>query len=643
MDKGITESLSSVESLGVPDGHEYKIGSWYWRNNQDDLERNPEKASPWCVVEVGSNYVKIKCPSFDRSSWSSRIHFDQVVELLTHCSDADAKIYFDGQIEDCQKAIVRDTLRIQQLTKRLTGQAVGIEQQSSDKGLVVLNEQPDMDEYKKQLSLARNTTIPELTGAIKKSGQQLKDWMLASSLPMLCKVGDMTDAIELIDDRVFNISLYVGISEEATHCSSGDPAPATEKLRVMQRRLYMDEESLLDYAGEGMSYSNIGEFDEWISKPFNRDRILPFPKCIVSMRVRRDKKSSLRGSGQSMVGFHRDMADMGTYLYIRNGENVYRLQTELDFGEMLFPDQAVYDPSSQLMVQNLSREFRFEKVSTYEVLKKDEEERKAAYDKWEIENPDNFPCGPSNPHRSYRTTFSNGEWDLLTPDYLYYDDAMRVIADEVKQYNRISTIIQGLFDRTEIMHPCNKMRMWVAEEFEQNIQLVYDASNVLDCGDAPDFEEYRKHCNATMNKNSMLVGQWRLWQKHEAQKQYDKLQRTDRYGHWDFDPSDKFFTPEGNNGPRMVMGMSRYNAKGKKASFKWKREKLTGERWGEMIDAGVTVDATQCLNVDAYQLGDFRKFFSDPRTRQNYLKWAPLLMAAEEYKKKIAGGDKNGC
>lgn len=37
------------------------------------------------------------------------------------------------------------------------------------------------------------------------------------------------------------------------------------------------------------------------------------------------------------------------------------------------------------------------------------------------------------------------------------------------------------------------------------------------------------------------------------------------------------------------------------------------------------------MNIDAYTSGDFRLFFNDPRTRADYLQWAPLLLEAEEY------------
>ena len=36
-------------------------------------------------------------------------------------------------------------------------------------------------------------------------------------------------------------------------------------------------------------------------------------------------------------------------------------------------------------------------------------------------------------------------------------------------------------------------------------------------------------------------------------------------------------------------------------------------------------------SVDAYKPGDFKISFNDPRTRADYVKWAPFLLAAEDY------------
>ncbi len=55
--------------------------------------------------------------------------------------------------------------------------------------------------------------------------------------------------------------------------------------------------------------------------------------------------------------------------------------------------------------------------------------------------------------------------------------------------------------------------------------------------------------------------------------------------------------------------------------------------WGKPVIGYVkfTAPVDELLNVSAYQKGDFKIFFADPRTRGEYLRWAPLLMAAEKW------------
>lgn len=38
----------------------------------------------------------------------------------------------------------------------------------------------------------------------------------------------------------------------------------------------------------------------------------------------------------------------------------------------------------------------------------------------------------------------------------------------------------------------------------------------------------------------------------------------------------------------------------------------------------------ELLNVDAYATGDYKQFYADPRTRMDYVVWAPLLLIAED-------------
>lgn len=49
------------------------------------------------------------------------------------------------------------------------------------------------------------------------------------------------------------------------------------------------------------------------------------------------------------------------------------------------------------------------------------------------------------------------------------------------------------------------------------------------------------------------------------------------------------------------------------------------------IACSFTTDVGKVLNVSAYTPGDYKRFYGDPRTRAEYLKWAPLLLAAEDW------------
>jgi hypothetical protein len=96
----------------------------------------------------------------------------------------------------------------------------------------------------------------------------------------------------------------------------------------------------------------------------------------------------------------------------------------------------------------------------------------------------------------------------------------------------------------------------------------------------------------------------------------------------------KHFTPYGNPGPGYLAKVDRWIGKARKAVFLWTRKRLQYPRYatmGDQISCTLAVPEARLLNVSAYKPGDFKQFFWDPRTRAKYLRWAPTLLAAEEY------------
>ena len=228
----------------------------------------------------------------------------------------------------------------------------------------------------------------------------------------------------------------------------------------------------------------------------------------------------------------------------------------------------------------------------------------------------------------------------VEPEWVYYDDVMKCIADDMEAHNRIAVVIQGLLDRSPVFHPHPPWRLWDAEEFGRALELVYDDSRVLVAGDPPDFEAFRSSLNAQLKRGDYTVGQQDAWIRHEAKKANERNDRS-----WNRDRTEyERYKPYGNPGPGEVAQVTRLTRTGK-ASFRWERERVgwntkwvpDPERPGyEVVDrspiaATFTCSTDVLLNVSAYQAGDYKQFFEDPRTRQDYLKWAPILLEAEDF------------
>ena len=358
-----------------------KIGDWYWvkSSGSHECEKTGEYIDgeyEWlgCAMEIGTNYVQIQEPEDQRSYRSTRVHFDNVFTRLRHEPDFERVI--NGKISYFQAEARKHLDEVKEITARL-----GVSKQlklsnapAVDTGtaLVVMSGQVDIKEYEASLVRAEKEELPALFEAVKIATSRVAKWMGAEMLPMKAQTKIMEGSIGEIKDRIFNVSLYAGLIEQVVQCKKGTPAAFSEKLRVMQRILFMDEECLLNYRTGGMEFENIGAFDEWMSEPDNLNRILPFPRCMVAMRVRRNPKNrDWQGSIQILMeNIEHARSDKWTFLYIRNGENLYRLGSDsFEFDgakDFIFPDKAIFDPAEPMMVKKDYSEFEMISLSDFE-------------------------------------------------------------------------------------------------------------------------------------------------------------------------------------------------------------------------------------------------------------------------------------
>jgi hypothetical protein len=636
-----------------------RVGEWYWvkeigrtRIDDDMGEEIKEDDTEWlgCVTTVGSNYAELTHPNGDHE----RIHLDKLQGKTRR--EPDPKSVIEGRVADYRSRVQKLLGEVKSLTASLglTVRAeLAVDKEST--ALATLSGAPDVKVYETALTTAKKETLPKLFKEIEKANKGLAMWLKAETLPLKAAAESMKGSIKEIEGRIFNVSLYAGLTEQVKLCRKGKPADPDEKLRVLQRRLYMDEECLLNYRHGGIECKDIRDFDKWLAKRENLERVLPFPRCMVAMRVRREEKERDWGGDpvQLFINIRLKELDDSTFLYIRNGSQLWRMNCDLEFGELIFPPREEVDLSEPLMVKLHGGTIEeFMKKREWDAIHEQEVEQKRLHDEWNeahpfeewvktwnLDDPKRNPEGifarsgweEANPHKDpYHFASYFEKWEPFDKSSVHYDDFVEKMAEQVRQWNRIALIIQGLFDRSEVLHPHPPVQSWTRAGFDKAIELIYDGSHALHGGEAPDFEAYRARCNASLRKGSVTIGQDGFWTRREAEKLCERLDRSWR-DTGKYRPTEH--RPYGNPGPGYVARVVSWSPT-KGATFAWTRERQGFKKWSDdsdVLKTTITVPASELFNVSAYKLGDYLAFFRDPRTRAQYLKWAPALLAAEEF------------
>ncbi len=653
-DQSLTPFESPVDSLERPDP---EVGQWFWVKDDDQgdyLEGlspigapGPEPMWFGCISKIGSNFVELRSPDHKYGHSTIRV-------LLEH---VDRDLIFEPNhtqiiaqtLAHFQKKANDHLAEVKQITSRLgVSPRVGITnlQEESGTSLVVLSETPDPDAYKNQLVKAHEEDLPDLFEKIRHANEAVASWMAAEMIPLIAESKGLQKVLGQIEKRIFNVSLYAGLTEQVSQIRDGDPAHYDEKICLMQRMLFMDEECLVNYQAGGMSFNDISQFDQWLSEEENLNQCLPFPRCVALFRVRRNVKdyNSLddgrREPLDAFIKFHLEAADRLTFMYLRNGDQLYRLSSELEFGLKMFPDKDANDFSKPMVVRmNGDSVKKFKTRSSWEVLleeaKAEYEKNKALSEQWEKDNPDTSwvhnPYGGGVGRAKGASRYEGlKEYQPFDSSHPYFDEASAELSETIEQFNRIALILQGILDRSPIMHPHPPVKSWLPEDFERTFELIYDGSNVIPNGEPPDFEKYRAQLNATADANSIFIGQEDYWAEQEAIKECDRRDR-DWRDRSNYRP--RRYRPYGNPGPADPGPCDQFKPRACKAKFSWQRQRMRWQRYGDNapVTATITVPLDRLFNVSAYKAGDFKRFYQDHRTRADYLKWAPYLLAAEDY------------
>lgn len=264
------------------------------------------------------------------------------------------------------------------------------------------------------------------------------------------------------------IELYLGVAEEIYQIREGTPAPASEPISIRQLILYMDEETGI-YEGGGIDCTNVDEFDAWLLKDNHLDVVLPERKGMVVLCPSRQDKYR----GDDYYNAQMKEANLMAYLLIRNGDNLYRIWTNIKMGGRFFPT----------LEESAKIEILFEEAS----------------------------------QKGY-----------------FGFDAERAEGSRFL-YLRNTFLIQGLIDRTQMFEPLKqRIDFFKPETYAENgpIRLIRDDELQLPSGRVS-FREWQTELNSHITRGSrILLSKWPEWMHDTRENHHYYANHFTVYRNW---------------------------------------------------------------------------------------------------------------
>ena len=266
---------------------------------------------------------------------------------------------------------------------------------------------------------------------------EMKRSMMERVKQMDNMISQMNTQVKRLDYVIQTIETYAGIKENIVTIQSGIPASENTPVIIRQAIIYMDEEmALID---PEFDWQKIKSFDEWLVKDDNYKTLLPDIKSIVAIKPRRyDKKYS---DGETVADrwhiWTMNQNNHVTLFLIRNGENVYRIESEhIVLNDRFFPNADEY----------------------LEILRKEQEEERRG---WHSRDD--------------------------------YKDSVIFR----KRFTKVSFLLQGLFERSEVFAPHNFTGSLIRMEgLDGQVEMLYELDHTRLLGDGrPTFDKWVEQLN----------------------------------------------------------------------------------------------------------------------------------------------------
>lgn len=256
---------------------------------------------------------------------------------------------------------------------------------------------------------------------------------------LCCYMHDLQEQMVGVRKVLGVIELYMGIHEEIIQIKEGDSAPIDSPIYIRQQLLYMDEE-IGDPTDGGLDFQKLEDFDDWLLDSEHLDQILPEQKGVVALRVRRHDKNYI--GVHPFVASEMNTQNAMTYLLIRNGQNLYRIWSNVTVNPRLFPKRNEFKPKKHVFADG----------------------------------------------REWESPFSDKE-----------------IRESEFEYKKYGLMIQGLLHRTEVFHPIDtQIDIFKPETWNNRLIFVRDDEMLLSSGRLP-WKKWQEEINSKIQVGSRIV------------------------------------------------------------------------------------------------------------------------------------------
>jgi hypothetical protein len=500
----------------------------------------------------------------------------------------------NNQIGNIQKDIITtqsDLIQISTATSNPVGLLAAPDTQSitpEARNSLVISAQDDLN--KKQVAIkAAAESLQLATKDMQAKSSKLSIYYQERADAALAAVKPVIDVVNRLSEQIDTMGLYVGTDIQADLLVDGESAPTNENLHLFQRKLFMDEEMLINLLDGGADYSDIDNFKDMLSTNKSLvDRIFGARRSVVVMAYRRNPKE--RPAGKSIADFFqliaKEDADKEVFLLIRDGGKIWQvfLPNFLTSLERMFP------------------------------------------------TPDDLDA----PYREKRW-FSQDPVKVIGQDSTKYAEAVEEFRKLALQYERLLLVMWGLHDRLEIFGPFVKgsdYKSFADPRLQQErFTMIMDDQHMIG-PNRPSYRDWIVEKNKSLKHGSRIVGIW----KNIMSPETAPMACTYARGHshrvdFKYIPDEKFgMTTVRREGSKLYIEVPVHREVYDKDSYEYRMRHINAKVFLEssyidQYNFGILV-------LDDVDFEDLDFYINSRSQREHYLQYAGVLVAARDVLKK---------